>query len=211
MSVERGLRVAGNIRITQPVRFTVATLKLWDLMASHRNITAIAIRRQWKQPCRGNRSDRIPCKDVLYYRKSSSDVRKFSSAMIDDESAKRKSNLQALLQESDLNQRQVSVATGFTERIIYDWIVGRSLPRLDRAVVLAKVLGVSLKRLAKEFGLDVEGVPNDADGQNHTLSNAERRRAVLSLLEAIGLSRDDLMAALEDESAQPQQLDASDS
>ncbi len=46
-------------------------------------------------------------------------------------------------------------------RIIGDWERGESIPRFDRAVALARELGVSLKVLAKSMGIDVEGLINE--------------------------------------------------
>ena len=47
-------------------------------------------------------------------------------------------------------------------RIIGDWERGESIPRFDRAVALARELGVSLKVLAKSMGIDVGNLLNDA-------------------------------------------------
>jgi transcriptional regulator with XRE-family HTH domain len=42
-----------------------------------------------------------------------------------------------------------------------DWERGESIPRFDRAVALARELGVSLKVLAKSMGIDVVDLVND--------------------------------------------------
>ncbi|MBD0340767.1 MAG: helix-turn-helix transcriptional regulator [Microcoleus sp. Co-bin12] len=46
-------------------------------------------------------------------------------------------------------------------RIIGDWERGESIPRFDRAIALARELGVPLKTLARCMGLDVTQIPDD--------------------------------------------------
>lgn len=69
--------------------------------------------------------------------------------------------LKTLRESANLTQPELSRRANIGIRIIGDWEAGRKLPRLDRAVVLARELGVSLKTLAKAMKLDVEGVPDD--------------------------------------------------
>lgn len=76
---------------------------------------------------------------------------------------KRKTKLKELIEQANLTQRQVSDMTNVTERNINDWVRGVSLPRLDRAVALARVLNVSLKQLCEAIGISTEGIPNDVD------------------------------------------------
>ncbi|EDX73288.1 hypothetical protein MC7420_1084 [Coleofasciculus chthonoplastes PCC 7420] len=52
---------------------------------------------------------------------------------------------------------------GVSERQIYDWENGVKLPRVDRAVALARELGVSIQTVCSALGIDVTGVP-DGDG-----------------------------------------------
>lgn len=81
--------------------------------------------------------------------------------MVDESEPKRKSNLQALLDARDLTHRELSARIGLTERTIQDWAKGTSLPRLDRALLIAKALNISLKTLCREFGLEVDDIPDD--------------------------------------------------
>lgn len=93
--------------------------------------------------------------------KQEENFQNFSSGMIDEHRPERKTNLQSLLDERELTHRELSSLTGITERTIHDLVKGVSLPRLDRAVAIAKALGISLKQLCIELGLDVEGLPDD--------------------------------------------------
>ena len=69
--------------------------------------------------------------------------------------------LKSLRESANLTQPELSRRMGVGIRIIGDWERRESLPRFDRAISLAKELGISLKTLARSLGLDVEGVPND--------------------------------------------------
>ena len=110
---------------------------------------------------RGKGSKLHPRADVVHNRKAEEVFRKIPSAMIDDTEPRRKSNLRALRERANLTQRQLSNSANVTERNIHDWEKGVSVPRLDRAIILARALGVSLKQLSLELGLDVDGVPDD--------------------------------------------------
>lgn len=69
--------------------------------------------------------------------------------------------LKTLRECANLTQPELSRRMGVGIRIIGDWERGEAIPRFDRAISLAKELGVSLKTIAKSFGLDIEGIPND--------------------------------------------------
>ena len=69
--------------------------------------------------------------------------------------------LKTLRESANLTQPELSRRMGVGIRIIGDWERRESLPRFDRAISLAKVLGISLKTLGRALGLDVEGIPND--------------------------------------------------
>ena len=69
--------------------------------------------------------------------------------------------LKGLIESVGTNQRQLSKATGLSERTINDWVAGKKIPRLDNAITIAKELGIPLKTLAKSIGLDVKGIPDD--------------------------------------------------
>lgn len=74
---------------------------------------------------------------------------------------KRNTKLKELIERADLTQRQLSDITHVSERSINEWVRGASFPRLDRAVLLARALGVSLKELCEALGISVEDVPSD--------------------------------------------------
>jgi len=58
-------------------------------------------------------------------------------------------------------------------RIIGDWERGESIPRFDRAVALARELGVSLKVLAKTMGIDAADLVNDTPEERSSPSDDE--------------------------------------
>ena len=69
--------------------------------------------------------------------------------------------LKSLRERANLTQPELSRRMNVGIRIIGDWERGESIPRFDRAVALARELGVSLKVLAKSMGIDVEGLINE--------------------------------------------------
>ena len=69
--------------------------------------------------------------------------------------------LKTLRESANLTQPELSRRMGVGIRIIGDWERGEAIPRFDRAISLAKELGVSLKTIARSMGLNVEGIPND--------------------------------------------------
>ena len=77
----------------------------------------------------------------------------------------RKSKLEELIRNANLSRRELSDLINVTERNINDWVRGQSLPRIDRAVALARALGVSMKALCESLDIPVDGVPND-ENQN---------------------------------------------
>jgi DNA-binding XRE family transcriptional regulator len=73
----------------------------------------------------------------------------------------RRPGLKTLRRAVDLTQAQLAWKLAVTEKTVRDWENAGAIPSLDKAVLLAKELRVSLKRIAQEFGLDVTGVPED--------------------------------------------------
>lgn len=69
--------------------------------------------------------------------------------------------MQHLVDRAGLTHRQLSQAVGVTERAVSAWVHGRSIPRLDRAILLASTLQVSLREICVEMGLSVEGLIDD--------------------------------------------------
>jgi transcriptional regulator with XRE-family HTH domain len=72
--------------------------------------------------------------------------------------------LKSLRESANLTQPELSRRMNVGIRIIGDWERGESIPRFDRAIALARELGVSLKDLAKSMRIDVEGVVDDGVG-----------------------------------------------
>ena len=69
--------------------------------------------------------------------------------------------LKSLRESANLTQPELSRRINVGIRIIGDWERGESIPRFDRAIALARELGISLKILAKSMRIDVEGLPDD--------------------------------------------------
>lgn len=70
--------------------------------------------------------------------------------------------METLRKQAGLSRAELATAIGLKEGTsIYDLERKGALPRLDRAVALARALGVSLKTVCESFGLDVDGIPND--------------------------------------------------
>lgn len=69
--------------------------------------------------------------------------------------------MKTLRERADLTQARLAYAVGTTEKAVRDWENGGAIPNFERAVAIAKVLKVSLRQLAIEFGLDVQGIPSD--------------------------------------------------
>jgi transcriptional regulator with XRE-family HTH domain len=74
---------------------------------------------------------------------------------------KRSTRLKELIERANLTQRQLSDQINVTERNINDWIRGVSVPRLDRAALLARALGVSFKQLCDALGIPIKDIPDD--------------------------------------------------
>ena len=71
-----------------------------------------------------------------------------------------KSELRRLREAAQLKRTELGRRIWVSERQIYDWENGIKLPRIDRAVALARELGVSLQTVCKAIGIDVTGVPD---------------------------------------------------
>ena len=69
--------------------------------------------------------------------------------------------LKSLREAAELTQPELSRRMNVGIRIIGYWESGDKVPSFDRAIALAKELGVSLKVLAKSMRLDVSGLPDD--------------------------------------------------
>lgn len=80
--------------------------------------------------------------------------------------------MKALRERVDLTQAQFAYAVNATEKAVRNWENGGAIPSFDKAVAMAKVLKVSLKRLAQEFELDVDGIPDIEEQSAETGCNS---------------------------------------
>ena len=71
--------------------------------------------------------------------------------------------MKSLRESAELTQPELSRRMNVGIRIIGYWESGSKVPSFDRAVSLARELGVSLKTLAKSMKMDVSGVPDEPD------------------------------------------------
>ncbi|MFB2983652.1 helix-turn-helix domain-containing protein [Microseira sp. BLCC-F43] len=81
--------------------------------------------------------------------------------------------LKSLRERANLTQPELSRRMNVGIRIIGDWERGESIPRFDRAVALARELGVSLKVLAKTMGIDAADLVNDTPEERSSPSDDE--------------------------------------
>lgn len=82
--------------------------------------------------------------------------------MIDKEKeALQEPTLKTLRDSAGLTQPELSRRLNVNTRAVAAWERGEYVPGFDRAIALAKELGVSLKTLAKAMRLDVSGLPDD--------------------------------------------------
>jgi len=80
-----------------------------------------------------------------------------------DESTKGRPGLKALREKAGLTQLQLAVQIPVDPSAVRAWENTGAVPGFDKAARLATILGVSLKHLCKEFGIDVEGIPDDKE------------------------------------------------
>jgi DNA-binding XRE family transcriptional regulator len=83
--------------------------------------------------------------------------------MREDGARKSRPGLKTLRQEAEITQAQLAHAVGVAEKAVRSWENDGAIPSFDKAVKLARVLGVSLKRLAQEFDLQVQDIPDDSN------------------------------------------------
>ncbi len=69
--------------------------------------------------------------------------------------------LKTLIEAANTTQRQLSRDTNIAEVTVNSWAVGKKVPRLDNAALVAGQLGVSLRVLAKAMNIDVTRIPAD--------------------------------------------------
>lgn len=78
-------------------------------------------------------------------------------------SSKARPGLKALRKSAKLTQRDLAIRLDVHDKAVAAWENQGAVPSFDKAVLLAKELKVSLRKLAAEFGMDVEGVPEEEE------------------------------------------------
>jgi transcriptional regulator with XRE-family HTH domain len=97
--------------------------------------------------------------------------------------------LKALRELANYSQKEISQRVGVNYSAYQAWESGRSVPKFDNAVTLARELNVSLKTLAQSLGQDTTEIPDDLGcGQLEVEDNRFYRLAVVDLLKKGQLS-----------------------
>jgi transcriptional regulator with XRE-family HTH domain len=91
--------------------------------------------------------------------------------------------LKALRELANYSQKEISQRVGVNYTAYQAWEVGRSVPKFDNAVILARELNVSLKTLAKSMGQDTTELRDDL-GRDE-LEIEDRRSYRLVILELL--------------------------
>jgi transcriptional regulator with XRE-family HTH domain len=69
--------------------------------------------------------------------------------------------LKTLLSSADITQQELANKIGVSVSLIGFYVARKKTPGLDKAISMARELGVSLKTLARAMGYDVSGIPDD--------------------------------------------------
>jgi DNA-binding XRE family transcriptional regulator len=69
--------------------------------------------------------------------------------------------LKTLREESKHSQESLAAALGVSRQMIYLYERGEKNPTFEKAVTMARLLNVPLKVLARSFGYDTAGIPDD--------------------------------------------------
>lgn len=70
-------------------------------------------------------------------------------------------NLKSLLSEAKMTQRELAERMKVSYSLVGFYIRGEKTPGFDKAILMAKILKVSLKTLGEYMGYNVEEIPND--------------------------------------------------
>jgi transcriptional regulator with XRE-family HTH domain len=98
--------------------------------------------------------------------------------------------LKELLEEKGISKVALYEATKVREDTIRKWQRGATTPRIDLAIKVSAVLGISLKTFCRSIGLDVEALPDDVatppppPNLDEVIADAERTLAMLKSLAA---------------------------
>jgi transcriptional regulator with XRE-family HTH domain len=109
--------------------------------------------------------------------------------MTSEQDDQRVITLKALRELANYSQKEISQRVGVNYTAYQAWEVGRSVPKFDNAVLLARELNVSLKTLAKSMGQDTTELRDDLGRDELEIEDRRSYRlAILDLLKKGQLS-----------------------
>jgi transcriptional regulator with XRE-family HTH domain len=112
--------------------------------------------------------------------------------MTSEQDDRRVVTLKALRELANYSQKEISQRVGVNYSAYQAWESGRSVPKFDNAVMLARELNVSLKTLAKSIGQDTTEIPDDLGREQLEVEdNRFYRLAVVDLLKKGQLSSEE--------------------
>ena len=85
----------------------------------------------------------------------------FGSRMSKKAENEAKSQFRLLREGAGLTLAELGKQVGVSDRNVWDWENGHALPRLDRAVAVARALGISLKELCRALKIDVDDLSSE--------------------------------------------------
>ena len=92
-----------------------------------------------------------------------------------DRAKRVRTGLKELRELAQITQAQLARKVGVAEKAVRSWENDGAIPSFDKAVKLARVLNVSLERLAQEFDLETEDPTTEqsADSVSPTTSASD--------------------------------------
>jgi transcriptional regulator with XRE-family HTH domain len=69
--------------------------------------------------------------------------------------------LKEFIKDKGLTQEDFAHSVGLSRTILSEYSSGRKTPGLDKAILIASKLGISLKELSRSLGYDVSHLPDD--------------------------------------------------
>ncbi len=103
--------------------------------------------------------------------------------MTSEQDDRRLVTLKALRELANYSQKEISQRVGVNYSAYQAWESGRSVPKFDNAVMLARELNVSLKTLAKSMGQDTTELRDDLGRDELEIEDRRSYRlAILDLL-----------------------------
>jgi transcriptional regulator with XRE-family HTH domain len=112
--------------------------------------------------------------------------------MTSEQDDRRVVTLKALRELANYSQKEISQRVGVNYSAYQAWESGRSVPKFDNAVMLARELNVSLKTLAQSMGQDTAEIPDDLGREQLEVEDSRfYRLAVVDLLKKGQLSSEE--------------------